>query len=190
MDERLLVYLGIHRNEKAIESARSLWDEARALAQVHTWERRISLEDFSKTFYPFVQASIAVTKLLECAVDVYLFAASIGDDLENRAKKYLADKKAFNGFILDRMGSYLVEQEIRKMDLNMERSAGLSGYSVTRRYSPGYQDFSIDAQKVFAELIGTAIPDLRLLDSGMIVPEKTVTALKGVCFPGVSALSR
>lgn len=180
MDEHLLIYLDIQRNPKAIETALALYEKAMQFAHIHTWQHCCSLKTFMDLFAPFIRKSSAVLRLLEGANNVCLMAATIGDAVEKAARKYLADKESFKGFIMDRMGSYLVEQEIRKMDQKITRKAEGIGMAATRRYSPGYQGFSLKAQKVFVELIGSAWPDLQLTDGFMIKPEKTITAIKGV----------
>ncbi len=180
MNEKLLTYLNIRHDPKAVEAARPLWKKARALARVHTWNRQLPVRDFFNEFDPFANRSVHITRLLENTDHVELLAASIGRGVEEEARRLIQENRPFQGYILDRMGSWLVEREIRKMDRKIKESARQRGCSDTHRYSPGYMDFSIRAQEVFIKLIGPAIPCLSLTPEGLILPEKTVTALKGI----------
>ena len=92
----------------------------------------------------------------------------------------MENRESFNGYILDRMGSYLVEKEIEKLDKSISSEAQSFGYTSTRRFSPGYGDFPLEAQQVFVIHIKSKIPWINLTGNGLIIPEKTVTALKGV----------
>jgi hypothetical protein len=180
MNERLLKYLGITHNPHAISAAEPLWEEARALSCPRTWQASFSIRRFMQLFSPYARQSSAIQELLQDSERVHLLAASIGPGLEARARQYLAANQAFKGYVLDRMGSFLVEQEIRKLDREITEEAQIAGVAPTRRYSPGYRDFSLKAQKIFVTLIAGGIPGLRLSPAGLIKPEKTVTAVKGI----------
>ena len=180
MDEKLLTYLNIRHDPKAVEVSRPLWEKAKTLARIRTWQSELAATEFFHTFSPFAARSRHIMQLLENSARVKLLAASIGKELEEEARRLIQANKPFQGYILDRMGSWLVEREIRKMDRRIKESAREQGCSATHRYSPGYMDFSIRAQEVFMELIGSAIPGLSLTPEGLMLPEKTVTALKGI----------
>lgn len=82
--------------------------------------------------------------------------------------------------MLDRLGSYLVGRQIRLLDRRVARQAATQGLAVTRRYSPGYQDFSLEAQPVFLALAAAEVPGLHLSPTGLLWPEKSITAIKGL----------
>ena len=109
-----------------------------------------------------------------------MLAVSLGDALEQRAQSYLEKKRPFEGFLLDRMGSFLAEAAMQRLDRQLTKGCLACGARTTRRFSPGYRDFGLDAQKVFVGLIGDRLPGLRLADNGQLQPEKTITAIKGV----------
>jgi hypothetical protein len=178
MPPKLITYLGIGKNPNALASAAPLWEEARFLARPCAWHEILSREMFYKIFSPYAAESTAIDRLLGGAFHVHLMAASIGEELEARSRHYLREDRPFSGFILDRMGSYLVEREIRKLDRAITGRARTAGRRTSRRYSPGYGDFSIMAQNIFIPVIGRAIPGLRVSGDGLVKPEKTVTALK------------
>lgn len=184
MDLHLLKYLNIAKSSRAIDAAAPLWEEVLSLAQIRTWQKSLALDEFMETFAPFAHQSLAVGRLVQGASWVCLMAATIGDAVENRAKHYISDNQVFKGYIVDRIGSYLVERQVRELDKAVSREARDAGCRTTRRYSPGYRDFSIKAQFIFADLIGFAIPELRITSRALIKPEKTVTAFKAISEAG------
>ena len=168
-------------NPVALDIAEELWREAWNLIDPAEWTSCIKREDFFSIFHPYAQQSSTVHKLLSDAVGVCLLLAMLGPSLERRAKDYLADKETFRGFMLDRFGSYSVEQKMGSLDDRVEIQSRANGsQGCTRRYSPGYGDFSPEAQVVFVEKARDEIPFLKIVAGGMIFPEKTVTAIKGI----------
>ena len=179
MDANLLKYLDIRENSRSASTAERIQEKALQLASVHTWRYGLSMEDFAESFHPYYQSSQAIQKLLENSTHVYLLAVSLGSDIEDLAREFMKNNEPFKGFILDRMSSYLVEQEIVKLDSSVSSIAQSLGQTVTKRFSPGYRDFPLGAQQVFIHMIGSEIPGLKMSQGGIIKPEKTITALKG-----------
>jgi hypothetical protein len=62
----------------------------------------------------------------------------------------------------------------------MTLAAQIRGCTATRRYSPGYGDFALEANRVFVELASGAMAGLEMGDGGLLRPEKTITAIKGL----------
>jgi hypothetical protein len=177
--ERLAKYLQLGSHETARREARLLWEEALGLINPSAWKTLLTVDAFYAVFHPYAQSSESIQKLLEDVCHVWLFAATIGDELTRRSREYLAQREAFRGYILDRMGSFLVEEQIRRIDNSIMEQCAEKGLKTTRRYSPGYRDFPLEAQSVFHELIKDEFPDLKLSRGGLLLPEKTVTAIKG-----------
>jgi hypothetical protein len=180
LHKEVLKYLQVTGHALAEQQAQALWDEAQTLLDIATWQDRLSAEEFWPRFAPHAEASQALRRLLEGCSQVVLLAATLGGRLEERVRTYSLQGEAFSAYILDRLGSYLVEQRMRGLDRQVRQRAQDEGLAATRRYSPGYQDFSLEAQAVFLDLAGGALPCLRLSPSGLLQPEKTITALKGL----------
>ena len=49
-----------------------------------------------------------------------------------------------------------------------------------KRFSPGYGDFDLANQRIFYSLLHLEQFDIRLTESCMLVPEKSVIAMTGV----------
>ena len=119
-------------------------------------------------------------RLVDRTQQVVLMVVTLGANLECHVRRHLEERSAFRGYVLDRIGSYLVEREMKLLDEEIGEDCRKSGRSTTKRYSPGYRDFSIEAQKVFVDLSAGALPGLYLLPGFLLKPEKTITAFKGV----------
>jgi hypothetical protein len=184
LDNRALNYLHVPNDPIAHQEISDIWEEAVCLTEPSQWCHVLSKEEFISCFYPFAVESRSVTRLIENSRKVWLLAASIGGLLEARAKEYLSRRIAYRGFMLDRIGSYFVEYQVANLSKKIDMNSVEQGFETTRRFSPGYHDFSISAQEIFLNIIGGAMK-LRLTESCIILPEKTVTAIKGVLIPGL-----
>ena len=179
-DHRIKRYLQLGGQDQAETRAQAIWLEALDLAQPECWHDIIPMNEFLQMFAPYAQASQALQRLLEDCGQVALMTVSLGAQIEELAKKLFARHEAFAGFMLDRMGSYLAEWCMSSLDQKLTQSLEARDLRATRRYSPGYKDFSLEAQKVFVELAGHAIPGLKLGPGNLLLPEKSITAVKGV----------
>lgn len=156
-----------------------MWKEAHKLLAVQEWSMILPLYDFYNRFHPYAAQSLAISALMVGVQEVCLMVVTLGPGLECRSRKLLAERETFRGQMLDRMGNYLVEREMRKLDSEITKGYRRTGRATTRRYSPGYRDFSIEAQEVFVDLSRQTISCLELLPGFLLRPEKTITALKG-----------
>jgi len=177
--ERLRRYLQAPTEGKAVRLLEELYCEALELTQALTWSCSVTRPEFFESFAPYAEQSSALTKLLSDAHQVWLLAATIGPDLENKSQEYFERRETFRSYMLDRMGSYLVEQQIQALDHEVNQKCLEAGCQCTHRFSPGYGDFSIQAQSVFARLLKEAMPALSLSSGCIFFPQKTVTAVKG-----------
>ncbi|MFP5221656.1 MAG: hypothetical protein ACLGSA_05150 [Acidobacteriota bacterium] len=181
--QSVLRYLRIQPDTHACAEALPLWREARALSQPRTWRKRLDMGDFLEAFAPHAAESVDLSRTLAGCREVVLMACTIGSALETRGREYFSQGRPFAGFMLDRMGSYLVEAEMRGLHAAVRAENAASGLVATRRYSPGYKDFSLEAQAHFIRLIGDALPGLTLSSAFMLTPDKSVTAVCGIKTP-------
>lgn len=181
--QSVLRYLRIKPDTHACDEALPLWQEAQALSQPRTWQKNLSLYEFLDAFAPHAAESVDLSRTLAGCHAVVLMAVTIGDALETRGREYFCQGRPFAGFMLDRMGSYLVEAEMRGLHAAVRAGNAASDLVTTRRYSPGYKDFSLEAQAHFMRLIAGDLPGLTLSSAFMLTPDKSVTAVCGVKAP-------
>ncbi len=180
LSDALRRYLKLGDHPQLLPKARELWQEAQDLAHVQTWQCRLVRQDFEDRFDPHARSSIALQTLLGSCEHVYLLAVCLGEEIGRQTRSSLNGNKPLRGYLLDRMGSFMAEAAMRDLDHHWQRHCLYRGERVTRRFSPGYHDFSLDAQRTFLALIGDQMPGLGISESGMLLPEKTITAVKGV----------
>lgn len=181
--QNVLRYLRIQPGTHASDEALPLWQEAQALLQPRTWHKNLSLDEFLDAFAPHAAASVDLSRTLAGCRAVVLMASTIGSSLEERGREYFSQGRPFAGFMLDRMGSYLVETGMRGLHAGIRAQNAATGLVTTRRYSPGYKDFSLEAQAHFMRLIAGDLPGLTLSSAFMLTPDKSVTAVCGIKTP-------
>jgi len=178
LDRRAQKYLQLE--PATLGPARPVWQEALELLRPAAWWTAMGFREFLQAFAPLAEDSQALARNLAGAQGVLLLAATIGPELGERARQCLAQRETFRGYILDRAGSYLAEHQVAGLDAHLEADLARRGLRGGRRYSPGYQDFPLAAQEVFLRLINGALPRLHLAPGGLLLPEKSITAVKGV----------
>lgn len=177
---KILRYLRIAPGTPPAYEAAPLWAEAQALARPAVWRMGLPMADFLREFAPHAAQSRDLARTLDGCAATALLAATIGEGLERRAGDYFARDRPFAGYMLDRMGSFLAEAAMKELHAAERRRQALRGGTATRRYSPGYGDFPLEAQAHFLRLAATALPGLALTAGFALTPAKTVTAVCGL----------
>jgi hypothetical protein len=158
----------------------AMWDDALALLTPAACWTVLPVGEFLAKLAPEARESAALQRWVADCNRVALLAVSLGENLERQARELIQQRESFAGYILDRMGSYLAESWMSVLDRHVEEALREQGYCCTRRYSPGYSDTPLEMQDLFLEFAQRSIPYLRLSDAHVLLPEKSVFALKGV----------
>lgn len=111
---------------------------------------------------------------------VILFAATVGLELDRLIAKYgrISPAKAL---CFQAIGAERIESLCQSFNNDMKLSLADQGFKTRPRFSPGYGDFPLDAQKdIFRVLNPAKNIGLSLNDSLLMSPSKSVTALIGV----------
>ncbi len=125
--------------------------------------------------------SSGLAKNLQGCRRAVIFAASIGLFPDRCIKKYgsLSPSRAL---IIDAIGSERVESLCDVFCEDMKKEAERRGESLRPRFSPGYGDLSLNAQKdIFALLDPPKNIGVTLSESLLMMPSKSVTAIAGIC---------
>ena len=119
--------------------------------------------------------SSALIKNLRSAPRAYIFAVTLGMGVD-RLIKEKALLSPSEGFIADAVASALAESAC---DLAEEKIR--AGATVRPRFSPGYADFSLEFQRpILSALDSEKKIGIALLDSGLMIPQKSITAVLGI----------
>ncbi|MFH1636911.1 MAG: vitamin B12 dependent-methionine synthase activation domain-containing protein [Candidatus Woesearchaeota archaeon] len=112
-----------------------------------------------------------LAKRFHYAKDLGLFIVTIGPKIEEKSKC----KDPLQSFIYDAIGSEYAESSANALQKFIENEEGHK----MKRYSPGYNDWDIsDQEKLFKLVDGKAI-GVRLTESNIMMPEKSVSGIIG-----------
>jgi len=121
-----------------------------------------------------------LAKWIEGCSEAYFFAATIGSGFDRLIRRTSLTSMA-KGAVLQACGAAAVEAVCDEVNRVINAEAAEEGYTAKRRYSPGYGDFALENQKgFFAVLTPAKYIGLTLMDTLIMSPEKSVTALIGV----------
>lgn len=110
----------------------------------------------------------------------YIFAVTIGANLEERVSRHFQEGSYTNGAILDSMGSAAVESLAQEVNQRVRQLACQQGFNALERISPGYGDWPLEAQfQLFPLTRGEEI-GIELSPSALLAPRKSITALIGI----------
>ena len=136
-------------------------------------QNNITISDL--TFY-----SSDLAKNLSSCEEVYMFAATIGPQVDMMIKRYqklnMAKSVVFNAVAITAIEAYcdFINDQIKNQ-------AALEGKKLKPRYSPGYGDCPLEVQKPFLKLLNAErLCGIVLSEGDLMIPEKSVTAFAGI----------
>ncbi|MDR5660066.1 vitamin B12 dependent-methionine synthase activation domain-containing protein [Serpentinicella sp. ANB-PHB4] len=187
--EKILRHLGYQKGkteltEKMSQLIEDCIDEAKRLINpvgiYQTFEiKQINKEKIYLADVDYQIKSADIEQLLDGSRYTTFIAVTIGQQLDNHIDKLNEKGEYTRGLIMDAIGSEAAEESINKLNQIVEQEALQNGYRLTRRFSPGYGDFTITNQNSILDLLNTKEIDLRITDSSILIPRKSVTALVG-----------
>jgi hypothetical protein len=104
-----------------------------------------------------------------------LCLCTIGPDLEKECSRLMDKGDILKGFVLDCFGSEAVEDIARQSDRILASNARNLGLWPSKRFSPGYGIWDIKEQKYVFGLLPSDKLEVRLTDTFMMVPRKSVS---------------
>ena len=139
--------------------------------------------DVSKTLLPedVVFESRDLASFLDGCNEIALIAATTGEDIIGEIQKAAAGHQLTRGVVFDAVASETVDAALNwitaylRQVLRRENKAPRRG-----RFSAGYGDFMLQNQKRFFELLELQRLGVRINESFILIPEKSVTAVVGI----------
>jgi len=123
--------------------------------------------------------SMSLSKRLESCIFVYLFAVTVGDLLTKRMNDYIKMGEITKGIIIDAIGSVAVEAFADKVNDEIIEICRKQGFNATKRFSPGYGDWSIRDQSELLAILKSKNIGLVLNENYQMKPEKSISAVIG-----------
>lgn len=119
-----------------------------------------------------------IAELLNGCSSVILMAATLGSETELRLKRSQI-RNMGEAVILDAAASAAIENVCDNLYADLEKH--FAPKYLTDRFSPGYGDFPLSQQRALFEVLDvTRQIGVSLSESGLMLPQKSVTALIGV----------
>lgn len=117
-------------------------------------------------------------RLLGCT-DVYLLCATLGVAFDAFLRR-ASVASGVDTLVVQAIGAAAIEKYVDACEDEI-RAELAAGESLVRRYSPGYGDFPLAANRTFIDRLDVARRiGVSLTDTLLLVPSKTVTAVIGV----------
>ena len=179
---RYLGYRGIVPDEAVRARVEECLERVLSVSECRFAARRLDVvfpEEGVCDFGEMRVCSRDLARNLTGCVRAYLMVATIGIGVDRLiARANVSDVTA--AAIYQAAGAAVVEawsDEVNGKLLAEAREDGLFGRP---RFSPGYGDFSLEHQRDFSRILGMPRIGISLSESGLMVPQKSVTALIGV----------
>lgn len=176
-----LAYLGC-RGEPPAELAEAVARcEAmllRAARPRTVWKRLRRLADGTLAGTELRPAGEDVAALLAGCDEVVLMAATLGTEAEALIRRAQA-RSMSDAVVLDALASAAIERVCD--DLCADIEAETAPLYLTDRFSPGYGDMPLTQQEALCRVLDTERRiGVTLTESGLMLPQKTVTAIMGL----------
>lgn len=145
--------------------------------------RRFPLAFYSEKkldFGCFQVESADLAKNLTGCEEVILFAASLGIGPDFLLQRY-SRLEMSRAVMLQAVSAAMIEAYCDEVNAELERKVNENGQHLSRRFSPGYGDFSLTHQMDLCRVLSAEkTVGITLTDSLLMLPSKSVTAVIGV----------
>lgn len=119
-----------------------------------------------------------IASLLEKCDYVSLLLTTIGPALPDRATE-IQKSGPTEAYYLEHVGGWMADYLADRVDERITRECGKNGYKTTMRYSPGYGDWTLEAQPELLRLVEAEKLGVALTDTMIMIPRKSVSAAIG-----------
>jgi hypothetical protein len=110
---------------------------------------------------------------------VAVLACTAGSEIGERSRELLVSDP-LKGYILDIIGSLVVDATADKMQEELELLLRQSGLNITNRYSPGYCGWNVSEQHKLFRLMPDNFCGIELTKSALMNPVKSVSGIIGI----------
>ncbi len=105
------------------------------------------------------------------------FVVTTGQDLEE-AIGGLQGQSLFDAYLLDAVGSVVIERLTDRMEQHVAGLLGSEGYQTTARFSPGYCDWDLsEGQEALFRFLKPESVGVQRTSAGMMIPQKSISAV-------------
>jgi len=109
-----------------------------------------------------------------------LFVCTAGKEFAALQERLKAEGDMLRVFIADALGSVIAEHAADRMEEALQASIDKLAWHHTNRFSPGYCGWHVSEQQLLFPLFHGETCGVRLTDSSLMMPEKSVSGIIGV----------
>lgn len=121
-----------------------------------------------------------VTHELRNSSAAVFFICTAGEEISRRSQELLMGENPVLGYVFDLLGSMIVESATDELQAEIKKMAQSQGMNITNRYSPGYCKWNVADQHKLFSFFPTECCGIRLTDSALMHPIKSVSGIIGV----------
>jgi hypothetical protein len=121
-----------------------------------------------------------VTRQLKQAEKLAIFVCTAGAGISDWSKALMHEGDMLLGYIVDVIGSEVVETAMDHIQDILEEEMGESNLGVTDRYSPGYCEWQVSEQHKLFSFFPNDFCGITLSDSSLMHPIKSVSGVIGI----------
>ncbi len=126
-------------------------------------------------------ASRKLARFLKDAREIILMGATAGTAIMEAIQADIGGGNATRGVVLDATASEVVDAALDWIMGYFRQSLRREGKTLLNsRFSAGYGDFALENQRLIHRLLQMDRLDVRITESCLLVPEKSVTAVTGI----------
>lgn len=125
----------------------------------------------------YLLKSKRLARRLKGAKSAFIFIVTIGHRVDDRIQELIKKEEYTKALFFDAVGSAYAEGLAEKAQQYLSEIA--KPFEITYRFSPGYGDLGLEAQKIFFEILKPEQIGVSLTSSFMMKPRKSVTAICG-----------
>ncbi len=109
-----------------------------------------------------------------------VFLCTAGEEIGLRAGNSVGGKDFLKAYVYDVVGSEIVEAAADVLQARLKQSMEEEGFNITNRFSPGYCSWDVSEQHKLFSLIPGNYCGIRLTDSALMQPVKSVSGIIGI----------
>jgi hypothetical protein len=117
---------------------------------------------------------------LKKAEKLALLLCTAGPEIEVRSQHLMKEGHFPEGFILDTIGSIVVESAMEIIHESLSQDMRTLGLKVSNRYSPGYCSWDVSEQKKLFLFFPEKFSGITLSDSSLMNPIKSISGIVGI----------
>ena len=121
-----------------------------------------------------------ITGSLRKSAKIAFFLMTAGKGIETWSRNMMSGGDPLSGYIIDLLGSEIVESAMDLMQDNLEKEMGKQGLCITNRYSPGYCGWNVKEQQKLFTLFPEQFCGISLSGSSLMNPIKSVSGIIGI----------